>query len=358
MKYAGIILRNTKNSVDSVRYGCVADALLEGGISLDEISLLPYDEPTALSSGLLRFMDECEAVFVICDRVLLPGAREAVSLVAEKPFDGEFLLETEKCQFFVLPTGRRGEELVRTEAIPSVDRRRKNSYSRIVVCAISAPTEKLLAAVSEAQEEAKGRVSLHVQERYGCAKIQIIYDRNTPKMVTDSIVRILASRLEDYVYAIEDVDIAKRLFDALSLHRLTLSTAESFTGGGVGQAIVAIPGASNVFFEGLNVYDSRAKKDRLGVSEMTLLSKGPVSDETAFEMAAGLLKSGRCDIAVATTGAAGPEPVAGAPVGLCYIAVGTRERVKVFRFQIDGDRETITKKAINYALYLAYRAIK
>ncbi len=64
-------------------------------------------------------------------------------------------------------------------------------------------------------------------------------------------------------------------------------------------------------------------------------------------------------MAVATTGLAGPKSDrSGLPVGLCYISVGTRERVRVYRYVFDGSRQDITEKAINYALYHAYKEVK
>ena len=152
--------------------------------------------------------------------------------------------------------------------------------------------------------------------------------------------------------------LAERFVAALKLHNLHVSTAESFTAGGVGREIVRVPGASAGFYEGITAYDNKAKHERLGVSEFTLMDKGAVSDETAYEMAAGLLKQGHCDVAIATTGIAGPDADGtNKPVGLCYIAVGTREKVRVFRFRLSGDRETVTRTAINLALFLAYKEI-
>ena len=76
-------------------------------------------------------------------------------------------------------------------------------------------------------------------------------------------------------------------------------------------------------------------------------------------MAAGLIASGTCVLAIATTGIAGPKSDNTAkPVGLCYLAIGTKERVRVYRFHLSGDRENITKTAINLALFYAYREIK
>ncbi|MDE6274356.1 MAG: CinA family protein, partial [Clostridiales bacterium] len=215
------------------------------------------------------------------------------------------------------------------------------------------------AALNAAGEAARGKLSLHARDSYGETRIELIYDSETPKMVCDETLRILASELEDYVYAIEDIPIARRLFDLLKLRRMKLSTAESFTAGKVGQAIVNIPGASAVFYEGLNTYDSASKRDRLGVSEFTLKTKGAVSSEVAYEMAAGLIADGKCDLAIATTGIAGPQSDGTEkPVGLCYIAVGTKEQVRVFRYRLSGDRDTITNTAVNLALFLAYREIK
>ena len=99
--------------------------------------------------------------------------------------------------------------------------------------------------------------------------------------------------------------------------------------------------------------------ERLGVTEFTVKQRGTVSEETAYEMALGLLKSGNCDLAVATTGVAGPDPDEKVnPVGLCYFAVGTPERVEMYCYHLGGDRETITETAVNLALFLAYRALK
>jgi PncC family amidohydrolase len=122
---------------------------------------------------------------------------------------------------------------------------------------------------------------------------------------------------------------------------------------------VSVSGASEVYFEGLNTYNEFSKMKRLGVRDYTLKSYGAVSDSTVYEMAAGLIATGDADISIATTGIAGPKSdKTGAPVGLSYIAVGTREKVFVFRFRFDGNRKEITEKAINHALFLAYRELK
>ena len=201
----------------------------------------------------------------------------------------------------------------------------------MVLKTVLAPAEEVLAAVEEVSLSG-ARVSVHTSEEYGVGRIEVVYHSSTPKVEVDEAVRILASALEKYLYAMEDVT--------------------------VGEEIVNNPGASKVFFEGLNTYANESKTERLGVSEYTLKSRGAVSEDTAYEMAAGLLKAGNCDVAVATTGIAGPDSDgSGTPPGTCFIAVGTRDRVRVFEYLLKGDRVSITKQAVNLALFLAYKEI-
>lgn len=355
MKYSAIVLRNIELSVDSVEFAVVADELLSGGVNLGEIALLPYDAPASVSAVLRRMSGECDGVFLICDKVLLPAAREAI--FALTGLEGETLFQGDTL-FAVLPAGEEGRALVRNAVLPAVDTRRGQSYRSVVLKTVSAPREKLFAAAEKAREAGGGMLSVRVGTLFATGRIEVTYGLNTPKMLADDAVRVIATELEPYLYAMEDVSIGKRLFEALRLHRLRIATAESFTGGAVGEAIVSNPGASKVFYEGLNTYDRESKKERLGVSEYTLMTKGAVSGETAYEMAAGLLKEGHCDVAISTTGIAGPmSDERGETVGHCFIAVGTRERVRVSEYHLEGDRASITRQAVELALFLAYKQI-
>lgn len=358
MKYAGIVLRNVKNSISTVDGAAVFDALLSGGVYPDEIVYLPYNAPSEISAAYSRLSLECDGIFLVCDKVLLSYSKQLLVSLLGYQFIEEYLLETERCLFAVLPDGGAGAEAVLSELLPRIDRRRKNKYSRMVVRTMGAPADKVNLAIKHANEAGKGKIDLHASEKYGDVRIEAVYDSLTPKMTADEVMRIFATELDQYIYALDDRSIAEQLVEALKLHRCRISTAESFTGGGVGQAIVRVPGASAVFYEGLNTYDNGSKLSRLGVNEYTLKQKGAVSDEVAYEMAAGLIADGNCDISVATTGIAGPQSDRSQkPVGLCYIAVGSKDRVRVFRFQLSGDRENITQTAINLALFYAYREV-
>ena len=355
MKYAAVVLRNIKNPFGSVDYQGVADALLSGGVFLEETVLFSYENDAELPLMLRRLLRDYNGVFLICDRALHASAKSAlISFGAEI---GDCFGSVGETLVAVLPTGEEGVAAVR-EGMKLIDEHRNNSYLRMVLRAVSVPREKLIATLALAHDAAQEKLMIHTSEKFGCVRIEIIYDRQTPKMIADEVVRILAGELKDWIYALDDVSIEERLIDTLKLHRLKIATAESFTGGGVSRAIVSVPGASRVFYEGLNTYDSKAKAERLGVSEYTLMSKGAVSEEVAYEMAAGLIAQGHCDLAIATTGNAGPTAEKDKPVGLCYIAIGTKERVRVFRFRFDGTREEITNTGINFALFLAFKEIK
>ena len=145
----------------------------------------------------------------------------------------------------------------------------------------------------------------------------------------------------------EAADLIKELFR----RGLTVATAESCSGGLVAAALTDVPGASDVFGWGLVTYSNRAKAELLGVSPDTLEEKGAVSAETAAEMVRGLLKLSGADVALATTGIAGPGGgSAEKPVGLVYIGCGGKGGVTVERRVFAGDRSAVRRQAVKRAL--------
>lgn len=140
---------------------------------------------------------------------------------------------------------------------------------------------------------------------------------------------------------------------------LTMSVAESCTGGLIGAAITDVPGASKVFLGSAVTYSNQAKEDILGVSHFILLEHGAVSEETAREMVSGAMSAYRSDTAVAVTGIAGPGGATpDKPVGLVYIAAADGPRVVVTRNIFKGDRESVREQTVREALTLLDELIK
>ena len=224
---------------------------------------------------------------------------------------------------------------------------------------IGAKEEQIKALIARAQAIDGGKVEYRHTRRYSEDVIELNYAEDISRRLSEDVLRIFAEGLEESIYALDGTALPAQLVWLLKLRDKKISVAESFTGGGIARKITSVSGASEVYFEGLNTYSELSKIKRLGVSEYTLKTFGAVSEQTAYEMAAGLMATGDCDICITTTGLAGPNTDrSNLPVGLCYIAVGTQERVFVYRYKFDGSREEITETAINYALFLAYKQLK
>ena len=146
--------------------------------------------------------------------------------------------------------------------------------------------------------------------------------------------------------------LAHELGSACRNRGWTVATAESCTGGGVGEAITRVAGSSAWFDRGFITYSNDAKIDLLGVRQETLGSQGAVSEAAAREMAQGALHQSNATLAVAVTGVAGPDGgTATKPVGLVWFAWATLSGEVQSRFEIfGGDRAAIREQAVREAL--------
>ena len=141
---------------------------------------------------------------------------------------------------------------------------------------------------------------------------------------------------------IELNEISQKLVDKLIENKLTISTAESCTGGMISSAIVNVPGASSVLNEAIVTYSNAAKMKYLGVKEDTLNKYGAVSEEVAWQMVEGIAKEANADCAIAVTGIAGPDGgTKDKPVGTVYAGLYYKGDVKVKRYNFKGDRYLI-----------------
>lgn len=138
-----------------------------------------------------------------------------------------------------------------------------------------------------------------------------------------------------------------------TLQGKTLATAESCTGGMIGQVLTNVPGASEVYKGGIISYCNEVKANLLGVSEELLEKWGAVSASVAAAMAEGAAKALRADIAVSTTGLAGPSgDEFGNPVGRVYIGYHDEKGTITREFTFQGDRDAVRRQATQEALKL------
>ena len=136
-------------------------------------------------------------------------------------------------------------------------------------------------------------------------------------------------------------------------HNMTLSTAESCTGGGIAALITSVPGSSDYFKGGIVAYSNEVKMGMLHVSQETLMKQGAVSQETVIEMAKGAMKSMNTDCAVATSGIAGPGGgTLEKPVGTIWMAVVCGNEVMTKKEEGDLGRKENVKRTILDALTL------
>ncbi|MGL5000635.1 MAG: CinA family nicotinamide mononucleotide deamidase-related protein [Cetobacterium sp.] len=175
--------------------------------------------------------------------------------------------------------------------------------------------------------------------------------KNTVEKIKEKIYNSIGS----YILYEDDEKIEEKVINLLKKKNYTFSIAESCTGGMLSSTIVGLPGVSEIFKEGLVTYSNESKIKRLNVDENIIERYGAVSKEVAESMVAGL----KTDIAISTTGIAGPDGGnESKPVGLVYIGIKVKEKIVSFRFNFIGDREKIRKKTVLHSLFELYKILE
>ena len=357
MKNACIVLRNNRIPLNGQEFEGGISALLQGGYAADKVYILSQSDPHEFMQTAVECKNFFDNVLVFCEESSLAGVRAKVCEILKVEPSAASVIRADSKAFFCLPFGETGAGIVKAEVLPFLDEKYSVRHAQSVIRAVGVPAERKRTLLAQLRNMAG--ISVFDSERDGDLRLEILYYDDSPKMAVDEAVRLAAESLNDYTYAVDDTPLNRRIYEMLKLRGMKLSVAESFTGGGVAKKLIEVPGVSEVLFESIVAYDNGSKMRRLGVQQSTLARCGAVSDDTAYEMAAGLIATGNCSVSLATTGIAGPaSDNTNKPVGLCYIAVGTRETVFVYKYIFRGGREDITRRAINQALSLLYKQIK
>jgi nicotinamide-nucleotide amidase len=155
------------------------------------------------------------------------------------------------------------------------------------------------------------------------------------------------------------IERAKIVFQAASLKKNVLASAESCTGGMLSTAITDIPGSSTVFECGFVTYSNLSKMRILGVREETLKTFGAVSEEVAAEMAIGALYNSKANLAISITGVAGPGGTTAKPEGMVCFSIAFDNKAKLNETKNFGPlgRNIVRQKATLYGLTLLENAL-
>lgn len=175
-----------------------------------------------------------------------------------------------------------------------------------------------------------------------------LQSKESNKNKVEKIVEKIYNKIGNYVFGENTDRLEKKTVELVKKLGMNISTAESCTGGMIASRLIDVPGVSEIFKEGIVSYSNDAKMKRLGVKKETLEKYGAVSEETAREMVMGL----DSDVAIATTGIAGPDGgTPEKPVGLVYIGIRVRNDVYIEKRFFNGDRMKIRERAVSQSLF-------
>ncbi|EDM73789.1 Competence-damaged protein [Plesiocystis pacifica SIR-1] len=285
-----------------------------------------------------------------------------------------FALSVGGCRLYSMPGVPRELHLMfREQVVPRLRERfelqaRARRVYRAVGRGESSLQQVIGPVLDAARERSPGLANMFVHYRARYPEVQLLLE-GTPGEAGDG-ARATAEELAGLddalreaigpaVYSIGPGDggpeLAQALVEALSARGLTVVTAESCTGGGVGQAITSVAGSSAVFLGGVIAYANAVKEGQLGVPAEALAEHGAVSEPVARAMAEGARERLGADLGISTTGIAGPGGGSkDKPVGTVDVAIASAAGTTYERLRVLGKRETVRKATVMWALKLAW----
>ena len=179
------------------------------------------------------------------------------------------------------------------------------------------------------------------------------------RLLLEPVVKKICDRLGMDVYAIGDTTLEAVVASLLIEQNLSISVAESCSGGLLAGRLINYPGISKVFKEGFITYSNESKINTLGVDSKILSNYGAVSEEVAKQMAKGAADRAKSDVALSITGIAGPDGGTDEkPVGLVYIGLYLLGEVKVMKMDSWGSRDNVRRRAVSQALDMLRRELQ
>ncbi len=201
----------------------------------------------------------------------------------------------------------------------------------------------------------------------GAGEIQLHFLCSKPTLAeaqtrVDELTAKVEAEMQDAIFSAHGESLEEIVLLNLGLHNLTLSTAESATGGLLAERLTAIPNSSRSFVGGAVVYSPELKTLFANVPAELIATHGSVSPEVAIALAEGIRTRTNSSLGISITGIAGPTPATGLdaskPIGLVYIALSTPTNTELKELNLTGDRERIRFWATQHALELIRRTLQ
>ena len=253
--------------------------------------------------------------------------------------------------------------LMEEEVIPKVISKFKLpviSHHTILTAGIG---ESILAdEISDIEDSLPAHIKLAYLPKLGVVRLRLSgYADHKEELEVEilAIMKQIVARIPDYVIAEADLTLEKSILDFMQARKLTLSVAESCTGGALSQTITRNPGSSAVFLGGAITYSNNLKETVVGVSSQTLQQFGAVSEQTVLEMASGAIKAFKSDYSIAVSGVAGPDGgTEDKPVGTVWIAIANSKKAKGKKYQFGNKRIQNIERSVTSALIMLFKLLK
>ncbi|MCY8856606.1 competence/damage-inducible protein A [Bacillus atrophaeus] len=197
---------------------------------------------------------------------------------------------------------------------------------------------------------ADGEVTLRLTAKHA--------DESETERLLKETEAVILDRVGEFFYGYDDTSLVKELSKACKEKGLTLSSAESFTGGLFAEWLTDLSGASQLFAGGVVCYSNEMKQHTLGVKPDTLQQFGAVSKECAGELASGIKRLTGSDIGISFTGVAGPEGQEGHAPGHVFIGIFADGKEEVHEFNFAGSRTGVRKRAAKYGCHLILKLLE
>jgi nicotinamide-nucleotide amidase len=184
-------------------------------------------------------------------------------------------------------------------------------------------------------------------------------DETIAQSMLDEVENKINQRVGKFLYGYDNTSLLEELMKVLKDRNLTITAAESLTGGLFQQELTSIPGASSVFKGGIVCYSNEVKHHVLQVKQETLEKHGAVSSQCAIELAENASRLVNSDIGISLTGVAGPNALEGKPVGTVYIGIAIKGRPTIAeKIVLAGTREANRSRTVKYGCYFILQLLK